>query len=226
MSCDVPHQILGSTVDPQTETSYDIYYVLVPGYKYTFETSGQWSFTDAESNILIVGAGTYGGDMEFLPHGYYHSDPTNYDNTFRSNEAIKVEDVIFHNMDYNHRYIPGTNYYTFPAVSDNAGFIIKLYNNTSKPILIRARYNGHRVKWSSLTTLAYYGYHDHCKLQVITDMDDEVLLLNYSGYHNKYELMKYLNAYWDSLTMFEDTDTWNVENELMPIYKTYANPLP
>lgn len=211
ISTDLPHKF----VEDDTADSQDIYLVMIPGYIYNISCRGSWNFylgEEATASNLIAGCGCYDGDMEFLWTGYYHTDSTNYKNVVKSQSDATVIDIMFTNMDYNHGYSGAP--YEYNATTTDSGCFMKIKNVTDDPVLLHCKYHGHKVKWSTKTQQAWYSFVDYLHIDQITDLYGEVVVNRFAGYHDKYQLMKYLNAYWESLTLFNDNSEWELDKEL------------
>lgn len=209
VSTDLPHSF---DLTP-SGSSEDIYLAILPGYIYNISCRGSWNILlDGETPEPIVSCGCYGGEMEILWTGHYSANNANHNNKVYAVSAVEVVDIMFTNMDYNHGYSGAP--YDKAATSDNMGAFVKLQNKTDHPLLLLCKYFGRKVKWSDKTQQAWYSFVDYFHIDQITDTEGEIIVNRYCGYHDKYELMKYLNAYWDSLELFNDSNTWELDKEL------------
>lgn len=213
VSTDLPNNYQSDDV---TDTHFDFFLPIVPGYSYDFNISGKVDVIDDLNNTTIIRTGTV-GDMVLGLNGKYYSQ-TALNNTIIETPQWFVDNATFYNQDPDHS--PGTNhYYSNIAMGKKCGVMFSIHNETEEVRMLRFAYYGIMFDVSSLTTGIYTAESGFIKLERINKIDSALeysnIVSNYAGYHDKYDLMKYLNAYWDTLELFKNALTWT-DQELKP----------
>lgn len=213
VSTDIPNNYRSDDV---TDSHFDFFMPLVPGYSYDFNLSGRIDVIDDMNNVTLIRSGMPSNMLLGLNGRYYTSVSVN--NTITETDQWYVDNATFYNQDPDHT--PGTNVnYNYAAIGDKSGVMFSIHNETDKVRMIRFAYYGVAVNISALTTNAFTFESGFIKLERINKLGSALeydnIISNYAGFHDKYDLMKYLNAYWDTLELFKNSLTWT-EQELKP----------
>jgi hypothetical protein len=213
VSTDLPNNY---QADDTTDSHFDFFIPLVPGYSYDFNISGRIDVIDDLNNNTILRCGTVGNVALGLNGRYAFLAATN--NTIFERDEWYVDNATFYCQDPDHT--PGTNVnYDYACIGDKSGAMFSIHNETDRVRMIRFAYYGVTTKLSSLTTGAYTKESGFIKLERINKIGSALeydnIVSNYAGFHDKYDLMKYLNAYWDTLELFKNGLTWT-DQELKP----------
>lgn len=213
VSTDLPNNYRS---DDTTDTNFDFFLPTVPGYSYDISVSGDVLVMDDVNNNTIIRCGTDGSMVLGLNGKYFFPSATN--NTINETDEWYVDNVTFCNQDPAHT--PGTNTgYDYAPLGHKSGVMFSIHNETSSVRMLRFKYYGVTYVSADLTTGQYSKESGYIKIHRINKIGSALeyinIVNNYAGFHDKYDLMKYLNAYWDTFELFKNGLTWT-ENELKP----------
>lgn len=215
---DLPSNYKSDTDD----NHYDWFLPIMPNYRYHIDAKGSYSICDDETNQEIIGTGHKDAIMQVAINGKYAS--TNAaNNKYTKRSYFIAQDVLFYNQDYN--YPVSDSDYNKAATSNDKGVKFTIYCTDDKPHLLRFNCFGNGYVSSSITQNAFQsltGYVHVNQIDVYDNNSWNTIIKRYGGFHDKMELMKYLNAYWDTMELFSNSLTWN-EEEFAKVYVDVDN---
>lgn len=197
------------------DAHYDWYLPIMPNYRYHIDVKGSFAIYDDETNQQFLSTGHKDSIMQVAINGKYGTTSAAL-NSFTERSYLTVQKILFYNEDYNYPVTDDTTY-SKAGSSNDKGVKFMIYCTDDKPHLIRFNCFGNGYVSSSVTQNAFQsltGYIHVNQIDTVYDPNDGwvPIIKRYGGFHDKMELMKYLNAYWDTMELFQNSLTWDEDN--------------
>lgn len=212
ISSDIPNQY---NHDDTTSNYFNWFLALVPGYKYTINIQGLFIVKKYEGNNPNVLSSGIKDDATTVSFNGYRDTWSHGDNYVHVNSSWKLTNVRFHNSN-TVIDLPWTNVRDTPYTND-AGVTFTIENVTDEPYCIVIQHYGIPFVLSEYTNTAIYYRHCQCLVEHIETSDGNLVMDRYAGYHDKTQMMHYLNAYWTTYDLYLNSLMWN-DDTLTPFY--------